>query len=104
MFIIYSGLSNNIKKGFWWIIKALFKQIYCTLLGTYDTGYNIDTDKLEYDDDHFSKGEICDEDEFVPFSDGNGSDSEEESVNPNLSVSISEELVDGNVTVVMTRS
>ena len=56
------------------------------------------------DDDHFSKGEIWDEDEFDPFSDGNGSDSEEESVNPNLSVSISEELVDGNVTVVMTRS
>ena len=60
---------------------------------------------IKYDDDYSSKSEICDEDDFVPFSDDNGSDSdsEEESINPKLNSSISEGLVDGNVTLVMTR-
>ena len=37
-----------------------------TLVGIDNTEY-VDTDREEYEN-HSSKGEICDEDEFVPFS------------------------------------
>ena len=54
---------------------AWFKQNYCASVGI-DNTWDIDTYGREYDDDHSSKGEIFDEDEFVSFSDAHGSDSD----------------------------
>ena len=81
-------------------------------VGVDDAGDHVDQvraiDREEDDADQYSEGEMSDEDEFVPFSDDSDDDSrssdssEEESIDPNLNSSISEELVNG--TVVRTRS
>ncbi|GFO03846.1 hypothetical protein PoB_003035100 [Plakobranchus ocellatus] len=65
-------------------------------------------DREEDDADQYNKAEMSDEDEFVPFSDDSDTDTTtsdstgEESADPNLNSSISEELVNG--TKVRTRS
>ncbi|GFO14887.1 hypothetical protein PoB_004139200 [Plakobranchus ocellatus] len=70
--------------------------------------HDIAIDREEDDADQYNEAEMSDEDEFVPFSvdsdtDTTTSDSSgEESADPNLNSSISEELV--NETIIRTRS
>ncbi|GFS14182.1 hypothetical protein ElyMa_001417400 [Elysia marginata] len=66
-----------------------------------------DREEDDFDAANFSEGEMSDEDEFLPFSDDSDTDrssddDEEDSADPNLNSSISEEVVNGNV--VRTRS